>query len=61
MPTVRHRRRVAKVWSCKAANGVSVFIDNKWTYVEILKKHVKEIAFKLGITNMFKFYADKRL
>lgn len=61
--TVKHGGGHVMVWGCMSASGVGNlhFIEgnmDKWMYLDLLKKNVKESATKLGIQDTFKFYQD---
>jgi transposase len=61
--TVKHGGGSVMVWGCIAANGVGglEFIDKTMTavsYTNILRKHLRSSAQKLGLLQNFRFYQD---
>ncbi|GBM33957.1 Transposable element Tcb1 transposase [Araneus ventricosus] len=62
-PTVKYGGANQLVWDCMASSGVGnlLFIDgtmNKYVYLDILKRNLKQSASNLGISRHFKFYQD---
>ena len=60
--TVKHSASVM-VWGCMVASGVGnlEFIEGKMNYVDyinILKKHLKQSAIKMGLENRYLYYQD---
>lgn len=61
--TVKHGGGSVMVWGCVSAFGVGSleFIDgkmNKWHYLNILKRNLKQSAEQMGIKNNYCFYGD---
>ncbi|GFU21674.1 transposable element Tcb1 transposase [Trichonephila clavipes] len=62
-PNVKYGRGSQIVWGCMANSGVRNlhFIDgimNKYIYLDILNRNLKQSASKLGISGHFKVYQD---
>ncbi|GBL75493.1 Transposable element Tcb1 transposase [Araneus ventricosus] len=62
-PTVKYRVGHQLVWGCMASSGMGnlEFIDgtmNKYVYLDILKRNLKQSASNLGISRHFKLYQD---
>ncbi|GFY22129.1 transposable element Tcb1 transposase [Trichonephila clavipes] len=63
-PTVKYGRGNQIVWGCMASSGFGKFhfidcIMNKYVYLDILKRNLRQSASKLGISGHFKLYQDK--
>lgn len=62
-PTIKHGKGSVMVWGCVSAVeiGSLEFIEgnmDKWSYLNILKTHLKNSAQKLGLLDSFVFYGD---
>ncbi|GFX01742.1 transposable element Tcb1 transposase [Trichonephila clavipes] len=62
-PIVKYGRSNQIVWGCMARSGFGNlhFIDgimNKYVYLDIFKRNLKQSASKLGISGYFKLYQD---
>ncbi|GFT30506.1 transposable element Tc1 transposase [Trichonephila clavipes] len=62
-PTVKYGEGNHIVWGCIASSGFGKlhFIDgimNKYVYLDIFKRNLKQSASKLGILGYFKLYQD---
>lgn len=63
-PTVKHGSGNILLWGCVAASGVGKihFIDSimdKWVYLDILRKNLKESVTQLGLENDYIFQQDR--
>ncbi|GFW61076.1 transposable element Tcb2 transposase [Trichonephila clavipes] len=62
-PTIKYGGGNQIVWGCMTSSGVRNlhFIDcimNKFVYLDILKRNLRQSASKLGISGHFKLYQD---
>ncbi|GFV54195.1 transposable element Tcb1 transposase [Trichonephila clavipes] len=62
-PTIKYGGGTQIVWGCMASSGVGNlhFIDsimNKYVYLDILNRNLRQSASKLGILGHFKLYQD---
>lgn len=63
MPTVKHGGGGAMIWGCMASNGVGrmEFIEStmdKYAYLNILKRNLKQSAEELGLGSDYYFQQD---
>ena len=63
LPTVKHGGDGVMIWGCMASNGIGnlEFIEsilNKYDYLNILKRNLKQSAEKLSLEDQFYFQQD---